>query len=69
VDVPRRFSFRWSDEESPAEETHVAFTLEEVPEGTRITVTESAPGPRACAAEWSSALELRAFFAKVPALV
>ncbi|MGH3047074.1 MAG: SRPBCC family protein [Gaiellaceae bacterium] len=69
VEVGRRFSFRWSEEESPAEETHVAFTLEEVPEGTRVTVTESAPGPSACAGEWSSALELRALLASVPALL
>jgi uncharacterized protein YndB with AHSA1/START domain len=69
VEAGRRFSVRWSDEESPGEETHVAFTLEEVPEGTRVTVTESAPGPRASAGEWSSALELRALLARVPLLV
>ena len=40
--------FRWDDGE-------VAFTLEEVPEGTRLLVRETAPVP-----EWSTALELRA---------
>lgn len=69
VEFERRFSFRWSDEEAPHEETHVAFTLEEVPEGTRVTVTESAPGLQACAGEWSSALELRALLAGAAALV
>jgi uncharacterized protein YndB with AHSA1/START domain len=59
VEVGRRLAFRWSAEDSPEEETEVAFTLEEVPEGTRVTVTESAPGPQACAGEWSTALELR----------
>jgi uncharacterized protein YndB with AHSA1/START domain len=69
VEVGRRFSFSWSDEESPDEETHVAFTLEEVPEGTRVTVTESAAGPRACAGEWMFALELQALLAGAAALV
>jgi uncharacterized protein YndB with AHSA1/START domain len=68
AEIGRRFSFRWSEEESPAEESHVAFTLEEVPEGTRVTVTESATGLRACAGEWGSALELRALLAGVAAL-
>ena len=36
----------------------VAFTLEDDPDGTRLTVVESAPGPRACAAEWSWGVEL-----------
>jgi uncharacterized protein YndB with AHSA1/START domain len=67
VEVGRRFAFRWSDQESPADETHVAFTLEEVPEGTRVTVTESSPGLHACAGEWTSALGLRALLAGVPA--
>jgi uncharacterized protein YndB with AHSA1/START domain len=69
VDVGRRFSFSWSDEESPEEETRVVFTLEEVPEGTRVTVSESATGPRACAGEWSSALELRSLLAGMAAPV
>ncbi len=36
----------------------VAFTLEDDPDGTRLTVVESAPGPRACAGEWSWGVEL-----------
>lgn len=69
VELGRRFAFRWTDEESPESETHVAFTLQEVPEGTKVTVTESASGPQACAGEWASALELRALVAGAVALV
>jgi uncharacterized protein YndB with AHSA1/START domain len=61
VEPGRRFVFRWTDEESsPESETRVAFTLEEVPEGTRLTVTESAPTLEACAGNWRAALELQA---------
>ena len=56
VDVGRRFAFRWHDEEAPEEESVVAFDLEEVSDGTRVTVTESAPA----ASAWGCALELRA---------
>ena len=35
------------------DESSVAFTLDDEAEGTRLTVVESAPGPRACAGEWS----------------
>ena len=58
VDEPRRLGFRWRDPEAPGEETRVTFELEEDPEGTRVVVTETAP-----AAEWSTALALRAFAA------
>jgi uncharacterized protein YndB with AHSA1/START domain len=54
VEPERRFELAWED----ADEAHVAFTLEDVPEGTRLTVVESAPGPRACAAEWCWGVEL-----------
>ena len=54
VEPERCFEFTWSDEE----ESRVAFTLEDDPEGTRLTVTESAPGPRASACEWSWGVEL-----------
>jgi uncharacterized protein YndB with AHSA1/START domain len=60
VEPERRFAFRWREEAAPTEESRVTFTLEELPEGTRLTVTESTHGPRAHAGEWSSALELRA---------
>jgi uncharacterized protein YndB with AHSA1/START domain len=40
------------------DDASVAFTLEDDPDGTRLTVVESAPGPRACAGEWSWGLEL-----------
>lgn len=64
VDEGRRFSFTWSDEDDV--ETRVAFDLEEIPEGTRLTVTESSPDPQA-SAEWSTAVDLR--FGRMPALV
>lgn len=67
VEVGRRFAFRWSDEQAPAEETEVCFTLEEVPDGTRLVVTESAPDPQA-SAEWGVALELHARLARSAAL-
>jgi uncharacterized protein YndB with AHSA1/START domain len=57
VEVGRRFAFRWRDEDG--EETVVAFSLYAVDAGTRVVVTESAPGPRACAGEWATALELQ----------
>ena len=60
----RRFAFTWRDEDDV--ETRVAFDLEEVPDGTRLTVTESSPDPQA-SAEWSTALALR--FGRMPALV
>ena len=51
VEEARRFGFRWTDEE-PGE---VAFDLEEVEGGTKVTVRETTP-------ELSTALELRALF-------
>ena len=36
----------------------VEFTLADAPDGTRLTVVETSPGPRACAAEWSWGIEL-----------
>jgi uncharacterized protein YndB with AHSA1/START domain len=47
VDPERRFAFTWDG-------GHVVIELEEIPAGTRVVVIESP------AAEWSSALELRA---------
>jgi uncharacterized protein YndB with AHSA1/START domain len=55
VDPLRRFGFRWTDDEDGGE---VAFELEEVDEGTKVTVRETA----ACAGQFSTALELRALF-------
>jgi uncharacterized protein YndB with AHSA1/START domain len=51
VDPERRLALRWEDDGG-----EVVFTLEPVPEGTRVIVVESSP-------EWSSALELRALAA------
>ena len=47
----RLLSLRWEDDGG-----EVVFTLEPVPEGTRLVVVESSP-------EWSTALELRALAA------
>ncbi len=56
---PERFAFDWGDDGS------VEFTLEEVPDGTRLTIVETAPvarvdGASAPMTEWSWALELHA---------
>ena len=51
VEEPRRFGFRWTDEE----EGEVAFEVEEVDAGTRVVVRETT-------GEVSTALELRALF-------
>lgn len=60
VEPGRRLAFRWSEDEPEAgSETTVVFTLEEVPEGTRVTVTESAPTFEACAGHWGAALDLQ----------
>jgi uncharacterized protein YndB with AHSA1/START domain len=57
----RRLAFDWSDGEAgEAGATTVDFTLEEVAEGTRLTVVETAPAIEACASEWTWALALRA---------
>ena len=53
VEEGRRLGYTWIDEEG--RETQVDFTIEEVEEGTRVVVTETAP-----VAEWGTALELRA---------
>ncbi len=55
VDPPRRFGFRWTDRDDEGE---VAFELEEVSEGTRVTVRESTADPQACAGAFGTALEL-----------
>ncbi|MEO3756404.1 SRPBCC domain-containing protein [Streptomyces sp. B6B3] len=44
VDPPRRFSYRWAIEGLPPSDprrTHVEFTLEAAPAGTRLTVVET----------------------------
>lgn len=64
VEEGRRFAFTWSDEDDV--ETQVAFDLEEVPDGTKLVVTESSPDPQACA-EWSVAIDLQ--FGPAPLLV
>ena len=51
VDPGRRFGFRWTDEDA----SEVAFDLEEVDGGTKVTVRETT-------GEFSTALELRALF-------
>ena len=49
VQPEERLVLDWDDD------GEVAFTLEEVPEGTRLLVRETSPSP-----EWSTALELQA---------
>jgi uncharacterized protein YndB with AHSA1/START domain len=51
LELERRLTLRWEDDGG-----EVAFTLEPVPEGTRLVVVESSP-------EFSAALELRALCA------
>ena len=51
VEPCRLLTLRWEDDGG-----EVVFTLEPVPEGTRLVVVESSP-------EWSTALELRALAA------
>jgi uncharacterized protein YndB with AHSA1/START domain len=44
VDPPRQFSYRWAIEGLPPSDprrTHVEFTLEPTPAGTRLTVVET----------------------------
>jgi uncharacterized protein YndB with AHSA1/START domain len=40
-DPPRRLCFRWRDVHVPGNAAVVEFSLEPVPDGTRLTVTES----------------------------
>jgi uncharacterized protein YndB with AHSA1/START domain len=54
VEPEERLCFWWGDED---DSSRVAFELEDVPEGTRLIVTESGPAPRACA-DWSWGIEL-----------
>ena len=48
VEPERRLAFEWEDE------GEVEFTLDDDPDGTRLTVVETLPA-------WTAALELRAF--------
>ena len=52
VEPEERLELTWGDDGT------VAITLEDDPDGTRLTVVESAPGPRACAGEWGWGIEL-----------
>jgi uncharacterized protein YndB with AHSA1/START domain len=53
VDAERRLAIRWLDP-GGAEESEVTFTLEEIPAGTRLVVTETA------SCDWAWALEAHA---------
>ena len=59
VEVGRRLTLRWWDEEAPGDETLVTISVEPVDTGARVVVTESARGLLACASGWALALELR----------
>lgn len=67
VEHERRLGFRWRDEDDRLE-TQVTIELDDVPDGTRVTVTEAAPGLR-FSAEWSTALELHGLFGRRTSLV
>jgi uncharacterized protein YndB with AHSA1/START domain len=61
VEEERRLAFRWSDEDGA--ESRVELILEDAPEGTRLTVTETATAgleASALAGEWSWGLALLA---------
>jgi uncharacterized protein YndB with AHSA1/START domain len=58
VEPLRRFGFRWTDGDGG----EVAFDLEEVDDGTRVTVRETTSDPEACAGPFAIALELRSAF-------
>ena len=60
VEEERRLAFRWGDEDG--DESRVELALEETPDGTRLSVTETCDGPRASAlvGEWSWGLALLA---------
>ena len=71
LEPQRRFGFRWYE---PGDETatHVELTLEELPEGTRLVVVESAPvATRASAltGEWSWGVSLLAALPRLRRLV
>jgi uncharacterized protein YndB with AHSA1/START domain len=56
VDAERRFAFRWTEEDGSGE-TRVELMLDDVPDGTRVSVREAPVGPSASAGEWSIAIE------------
>jgi uncharacterized protein YndB with AHSA1/START domain len=53
VDTERRLAIRWWDPDGP-EQSEVTFTIEEIPAGTRLVVTETA------SCDWAWALEAHA---------
>jgi uncharacterized protein YndB with AHSA1/START domain len=61
VEPQERLELGWDDDGG------VAITLEDDPDGTRLTVVETAPDVRACAGEWSWGLELWALDLTLPA--
>ena len=73
VDDERELAFEWTDADG-SRATHVAITLDDAPDGTRLAVVESARegDPRASAepalGEWAWAIELLARI-RVPAFV
>ncbi len=56
VELERRLVFAWGEGE---EATRVELTLVDAVAGTRLSVSETPLGPRACAGSWSWAVELR----------
>jgi uncharacterized protein YndB with AHSA1/START domain len=56
VEEQRALVFRWGT--SPEDESRVEISLEQVEDGTRVSVTETALGALARVGEWSGALVL-----------
>ena len=57
VDAERRLAIRWWDPDGP-EESEVTFTLEPVPAGTRLVVTETA------SCDWAWGIQAYAAFGR-----
>jgi uncharacterized protein YndB with AHSA1/START domain len=67
VEEGRLLILRWG--ENADDESRVEIALDEVEDGTRVSVTETALGPLARLGEWSGALVLLALLVGVVALV
>jgi uncharacterized protein YndB with AHSA1/START domain len=67
VEDGRLLILRWG--ENADDESRVEIALDEVEDGTRVSVTETALGPLARLGEWSGALVLLALLVGMVALV
>jgi uncharacterized protein YndB with AHSA1/START domain len=69
VDEGRLLVFRWSAPEDVDAVSRVAIRLDEHEDGTRLTVTETALGPRAALGEWCAAASVLALVLGLLAVV